>query len=168
MKLYCSISAVALATLAACSDAPNAQASAELSAETPENTAEVPSGTQTQGAGDDKTPIEAVAVRVGLDGPDFDACGGYGQVTGLNPQGDNFLSVRSAPTVAAEEVDRLPQGAGVSMCDHADGWIGIVYQAQGIDDPNCETGSPALAVTPYDGPCRSGWVSERFVELIAG
>ena len=112
--------------------------------------------------------IDARPVRVGFDGPDFDACGSYGVITGLNPDGDNFLSVRAAPTSDAEELDRLTSGTGVSMCEQADGWIGIVYEASGAEGTGCGTGSPVPDVRDYDGPCRSGWVSQRFVELIAG
>ena len=32
---------------------------------------------------------------------DLDACGGYGEVVGLNPQGDGFLAVRSGGLSAA-------------------------------------------------------------------
>ena len=112
--------------------------------------------------------IDARPVRVGFDGPEFDACGGYGEIEGLNPDGDNFLSVRAAPDVDAEELDRLSSGTGVSMCEQADGWIGIVYEASGASGAQCGTGSPVPSVRDYDGPCRSGWVSERFVKLVAG
>lgn len=109
-----------------------------------------------------------VAVRIGTDGPDLDACGGFGQVTGLNPEGDNFLAVRSAPTTQAEEIDSLAQGAGVFMCDYAQGWVGVVYTLSDSDETDCGAGSPVANVQDYSGPCRSGWVSEQYVELIAG
>ncbi len=112
--------------------------------------------------------VDARPVRVGFDGPEFDACGSYGEITGLNPDGDNFLSVRAAPSSDAEELDRLTTGTGVSLCEEADGWIGIVYEASGASGTSCGTGSPVSEVRAYDGPCRSGWVSQRFVELIAG
>lgn len=105
-------------------------------------------------------------VRIGLDGPDFDACGGYGEVTGLNPNGDNFLAVRASPFVGAYELDRLDPSKGVAMCDYEDGWVGIVYDKTGNLD--CGTGSPVSSPRNYEGPCESGWVSEDFVTLIAG
>ncbi len=112
--------------------------------------------------------IEQRPVRIGFDGPEMDACGGYGEITGLNPDGDNFLSVRAAPDAAGEELDRLTSGTGVSMCENVDGWIGIVYEGSGAAGTSCGTGSPVADVSDYDGPCRSGWISQRFVELIAG
>jgi hypothetical protein len=112
--------------------------------------------------------IEPRPVRIGFDGPEMDACGGYGEITGLNPDGDNFLSVRAAPDVDAEELDTLTSGTGVSMCETADGWIGIVYDTSGASGTGCGVSSPVADVRDYSGPCRSGWISQRFVELIAG
>jgi len=112
--------------------------------------------------------VDRRPVRIGFDGPDLDACGAYGEITGLNPDGDNFLSVRTAPNAEAEETDRLTSGTGVSLCETETGWIGIVYQGAGLTGGDCGTGSPVDDVREYDGPCRSGWVSQRYVELIAG
>lgn len=110
--------------------------------------------------------VEFIPVRYGFDGPEMDACGSYGEVTGLNPEGDNYLSVRASPFVGGYELDRLEPGQGVSMCDYKDGWVGIVYDKEGETD--CGTGSPIPEVRDYDKPCSSGWVSEDFVTLIAG
>lgn len=108
------------------------------------------------------------AVMIGQDGPQFDACGGYGQVTGLNPAGDNYLSVRSLPQAGSAELDRIGPDTGVIMCEAVNGFHGIVYRGEGQDDLDCEAGANLDAPEPYSGPCRSGWVSERFVTLIAG
>lgn len=147
-----------------------------------EETTATPEQAGTSQFADDARPIETEAepipttrfaadprpVQVGLDGPNFDACGSYGEIRGLNPDGDNFLSVRAAPTTQADELDRLTTGTGVSLCETSGNWIGIVYDQAGVAGVDCETGSPVPDVRDYDGPCRSGWVSQRFVELIAG
>lgn len=112
--------------------------------------------------------VDPRPVQIGFDGPEFDACGGYGEITGLNADGDNFLSVRAAPSTGSDEIDRLTSGTGVSMCETADGWIGIVYEASGASGTGCGVGSPVASVRNYNGACRSGWVSQRFVELVAG
>lgn len=104
-------------------------------------------------------------IMVGSDGPQMDACGTYAEVANLDPQGDNYLSVRDAPSTATKERDRLDPGQGVSVCDSTDGWVGIVYSKTGED---CGTGSPVDAEQPYPGTCAQGWVDERFVEMIAG
>lgn len=108
------------------------------------------------------------AVMVGRDGPDFDACGGYGEVTGLNPNGDNYLSVRSLPRVDSDELDRLGPDTGVIMCESVRGFEGIVYPGEGQDISDCATSSPGDGPRPYSGPCRSGWVSQTYITLIAG
>lgn len=112
--------------------------------------------------------VPARPVQIGFDGPRFDACAGYGQVTNLNPAGDNTLSVRAAPSGDAEEIDRLGPKRGVSMCQKVGDWIGVVYAPQSEEPIDCGTSSPVQSKRIYEGPCKSGWVNENFVELIAG
>ena len=107
-------------------------------------------------------------VMVGA-GPEFDACGGVGRVKRLNPRGDNFLSVRAAPSTKAREIGRLRGGDLVYMCDAAGGgrWAGIVHEG-GKVDTGCGVTSPVVPARAYRGPCRSGWVASEFVQVIAG
>lgn len=100
-------------------------------------------------------------VLVGGDA-DFDACGAQGEVSGLNPGGDNFLAVRNGPAPDYAELDRLRTGDVVNLCDEFEGWYGIVY------GDNCGVGTPIIDRAPYDGPCRSGWVSMRYITVTAG
>lgn len=107
--------------------------------------------------------------RIGLAGDDLDACLSVGEVTGLNPRGDNFLAVRAEPRAKAREKDRLGPGRLVWLCDEAGDWIGIVYGEDDRDGPaDCGVGTPSATVRPYAGPCRSGWVHSRYVTVIAG
>lgn len=114
--------------------------------------------------------VDARPVMYGLDGPDFDGCGGWGRVKGLNPDGDNFLSVRAAPTTQSSRLDKLKQGHEIWFCDSAKNgeWVGIVYKGEGQDGFECATGPNLDKPRPYPGPCRSGWVHKRYVELLAG
>ena len=105
-------------------------------------------------------------VRIGLNGPELDGCTPYSQVTGLNPRGDNFLSVRAGPSAGTRELDRLRPGQRVWICDEAPGWVGIVYGPRG--STRCNVESPVRRVTAYRGACRSGWVSSRYITPIAG
>ncbi len=105
-------------------------------------------------------------VRYGLNGPELDGCTPYSEIRGLNPRGDNFVSVRAAPSVRARELDRLGPGRRVWICDEVPGWAGIVYGPRG--STGCNVESPIPRVRPYRGPCRSGWVSSRYVTPIAG
>ena len=105
-------------------------------------------------------------VRYGLNGPDLDGCTPYSQITGLDRRGDNFVSVRAAPTVRARELDRLGPGRRVWICEEVSGWTGIVYGPRG--STRCGVESPLPRVRPYRGPCRSGWISSRYITPIAG
>lgn len=95
-------------------------------------------------------------------GPDVGACGALGEVSGLNPKGDNFLAVRDGPATDYAQLDQLHTGDTVNLCDEFEGWYGVVY------GPDCHVGSPMLERRPYDGPCRSGWVSMRYITVTAG
>jgi hypothetical protein len=109
------------------------------------------------------------AVRVGTDGPYASACRGIGSVTNLPGGNDNFLSVREGPSARARQTDKLGDDAPVFLCDqNEDGsWIGIVYQADGYvpvtDECRVEKNIPSRR--PYAGPCLSGWVSAKYIEV---
>ncbi|MEM8696738.1 MAG: SH3 domain-containing protein [Pseudomonadota bacterium] len=109
-------------------------------------------------------------VMIGLDGPDFDACGALGEVANLNPRGDNYLSVRASPSTSGTELNRLGPGTRVLLCDgEGDGWIGIVY-GSGADGELLDCQATDLVPQPraYDGPCNSGWVHGDYISVIAG
>jgi hypothetical protein len=115
------------------------------------------------------TPAAAQPSRpvvLGTPGPFRTGCL-FGDVTSLNPRGDNFLSVRAAPRVSAREIDRLgPRAAQVRLCERTrDGrWYGIVYRRNSVCDVEVWRGRPR----PYRGRCRSGWVSARYITINAG
>jgi hypothetical protein len=102
------------------------------------------------------------------DYPDLDACGSQGEVRGLNPNGDNFLAVREGPGADYAKIDEIHEGQWIILCEEAaDGaWFGIVYDPTGTLD--CGTGSPIAERRDYDGPCPSGWVSSKFITMLAG
>ncbi len=59
--------------------------------------------------------------------PPADACNRFGKVRGLDPNGDNFLSVRTGPGTSYEEVDRIYNGNGVSICSQQGKWLRVKY-----------------------------------------
>ena len=167
------IAASALA-LCACQDAP-----ADGTAETPapeektqapadiavpaETVPEAPGSTDLGYAGPIPMPI-----RVGTNGADMDSCASYGEVSGLNPDGDNYLAVRDAPSTQVKERDRIGNGHGVHVCAEEKGWYGIVYDIEGDSGIDCEVDSPVEQPRNYTGPCAQGWVSKKFVTIVAG
>lgn len=98
---------------------------------------------------------------------ELDACASLGQVVRLDPKGDNFLAVREGPGSKHGERDRLGAGTLVTICDERGAWLGVVYPAPGTK-ADCGVSSPQPERTPYRGPCRSGWVHGRFVDVVAG
>src|SRR4051812_2488679 len=60
----------------------------------------------------------------------FDACSSEGQIVGLKPGGDGFLSVRSGPGARPyREIDRLYNGNRVAICDDDGPWYAVVYES---------------------------------------
>ena len=123
------------------------------------------------GASDDAPQIRAAPsarrVQIGFDGPRFDACASFGRVTNLGADGQS-LPVLAAPAGSAEVIDRIEAGRGVSMCQKVGDWMGVVYAPDADDPIDCGTGSPVPTRRAYEGPCRSGWVDEDFLKLVAG
>jgi hypothetical protein len=108
--------------------------------------------------------VRPIPVMIGGD-PALDACGGLGVVSGEEAGGRHPVPVRTGPGPQHSVVDSLAEGATVWLCDRRDGWIGIVYGAEGQD---CQVSTPVADEIPYAGDCRSGWVEDRHVRLTAG
>ena len=86
-------------------------------------------------------------------------------MTGLNAAGDNFLAVRSGPGSKFAMIDKINTGDPVYICDQHGRWTGIVYTS---GDQDCGVSSPVARRQPYSGPCKSGWVHQKYIRLLAG
>ena len=107
-----------------------------------------------------------VLVMVGGE-PDMDACPSGGTVTGLDPRGDGFLSVRSGPGGAKfREIDRVYNGMSLAICDQVGPWFVVVYSTD--NRAECNVSTPWPRKQAYTGPCRYGWVHSRYVGDLAG
>lgn len=99
---------------------------------------------------------------------ELDACASLGRIVRLDPKGDNFLAVREGPGSQRPELDRLGASALVTICDERGPWLGTVYPAPRTGkETDCGVSSQRQTRSPYDGPCRSGWVHGRFVDVVA-
>src|SRR5262249_37796991 len=86
-----------------------------------------------------------------------------GEVIGLDPNGDNFLSVRSGPGGQPyREIDRLFSSNTVRICGRKAAWLAVVYSAGRQD--SCYISSYGTA-RPYEGPCQYGWVHSRYIKV---
>lgn len=111
------------------------------------------------------TPGDDRPVMVGGD-PDLTACRAFGLVRGLKPGGDGFLALRSGPSANARMIDKLWEMDGVHLCDEAAGWFGVVvYPPNPMLD--CGVSDVLMPRQPYSGPCKTGWVSKNFIEIVA-
>ncbi|WP_419804749.1 hypothetical protein [Terriglobus sp.] len=94
-------------------------------------------------------------------------CQSNGMVVHLDPKGDNYLSVQSGPGGKPYvEKDRLHSGQEVYVCDERGGWYGVIYDLSPMRD--CKYERSRNGRFEYTGPCKYGWVSKRYVEIIAG
>lgn len=118
----------------------------------------------------DADPIapDAVSVRIGELGPNFDACSAAGTSRHIAP--GEGLQVRAAPFETAATSGSIAAGARFFVCtrSHDQRWFGVVYEEGGTLSPGCGVSRPIIERRAYDGPCRSGWISSAFVKVIAG
>lgn len=112
-----------------------------------------------------------------LDGKPIAPGGAVSQISGLKKGGDGFVSVRAGPSTKAEEIGRLTEGSFViAAFEPKRGtsvkFIGVIYDLDNRSEtPMMERcglpeGPPYFDGT-YQGPCKSGWVAERFVKVLA-
>ena len=87
-----------------------------------------------------------------------------GEVVGLDPNGDNFLSVRSGPGGSPyREIDRLFTSDVVYVCGRNAPWLAVVYSPARKARGSCDIASKGMQ-RPYDGPCQYGWVHSRYIK----
>lgn len=114
------------------------------------------------------SPADTATVPVYVGGDaDLDACGAYSRIRRPAGAPPGQVEVRRGPGSRYAVVDRLGDGAEFFSCDSADQWVGIVYPPPGTE-VQCGVSSPIEKRAPYSGPCRSGWVPDAYVELLAG
>jgi hypothetical protein len=94
-------------------------------------------------------------------------------VRGISRHGDGFIAVRSGPGVHYKMIDKLKRnGFIVTACDRKGKWMGIIYGGK-----NCRKDyekymedkrtANRYSRAPYTGPCKSGWVFDRYLKLYA-
>jgi hypothetical protein len=98
----------------------------------------------------------AIPVMIG-GGANTPACSTTAVVSIAGPRRKNLLTVRRGPGLSYREVDRLPNGVQVAICDQTPAWLAIIYSPD-QDIGTCRTDLPSPGRQPYAGPCPSGWI----------
>jgi hypothetical protein len=112
--------------------------------------------------------MKKIDVPVMINADEGDACAN-GEIVGLDPKGDGFLSVRSGPGGRPfSEIDHLFNGSQVYICGQQGPWYSVVYTPDRGLSSECGVSTPWSTRQAYTGPCRYGWVHSRYVKVTAG
>lgn len=110
----------------------------------------------------------ASGVRIGLDGPQEDGCGGIGRILTGTYGSDDTLAVYDDSGADRTRTDQLPNGMLVWLCEAQGEWQGIVYPSGAFQElGDCRVSTPQSEPRRYDGPCKSGWVEASNIVLTA-
>ena len=98
----------------------------------------------------------------------IDACSSFAQVNNLGKGPDAFLAVKDEPNLKAKRVDKIFSGQKLWICEATkDGkWYGVVYPT--TENQDCGVTTVIKNRKPYATPCKSGWVSQKYVTIVAG
>ena len=81
-------------------------------------------------------------------------------------QDGEHLSVRSEPSKKSPRIDQLDPGRFVYICDETAGWYKVFY---GSAASGCGPESPTTGLdVRKTRACKSGWVSDKWVDVISG
>jgi hypothetical protein len=99
--------------------------------------------------------------RTGVLGHDY--CDKIAVPINLDPNGDNFLAVKGAPSLGAKRIHKLGPAAVVRVCgkDKSGLWLKIQYQQNETTRTPCSFEPPISA----EHSCNSGWSYARYLSL---
>jgi hypothetical protein len=110
------------------------------------------------------TPIYVVVSHIQAPTPTGEpALCNYAKVYRL--AGGAKLNVHSAATIQSPEIDSLPNGTVVYICDEIKDWVQIFYG--GIGKP-CKAGTSEGLPETQRRDCHSGWVQQKWINVISG
>jgi hypothetical protein len=113
------------------------------------------------------SPPDRVAVLLRYD-PNMDACPSTVRPKLPHRGRDGYLSLRVGPGTAWPETDRLKPGTLMFECENTGEWAAVIVQPAGGGDCAIPRPTAKKPLLRYEGPCRRGWISARFVETVAG
>ena len=101
------------------------------------------------------------SVVIGGEGAEVDACPSLGVTT-------KSVHLRAGPGTRFSSAKIIPSGTHLHICSSNKNreWTSVVLAIDGMLD--CKVSSPVPHPQPYTGPCPYGWISTRYVKVIAG
>ncbi|MFK8138693.1 MAG: hypothetical protein AB8E15_10060 [Bdellovibrionales bacterium] len=90
----------------------------------------------------------------------MDACDGWGYT-----KAEATMASKDLET-GLTSVSIIPAGTKVTFCDYNSGYHGVLIHEEKVSCGGGDINVPKR--TSYDGPCKSGWIKEEFLEFIAG
>jgi hypothetical protein len=78
------------------------------------------------------------------------------------------LNVRAGPGLTHPVIARLSDGQRVSICQRREGWVGVLVLRTGPGASDCQASDAGPKPMPYAGPCASGWITAKYVRMLAG
>ena len=77
------------------------------------------------------------------------------------------VGIPAAYNIRAHRIDKIFNGQKLWICEESkDGkWLGVVYPSNQKQD--CGVSSPIKKQKSYDGPCKAGWVSKKYITILA-
>jgi hypothetical protein len=78
---------------------------------------------------------------------------------------DDFLALKTGPGVDFPRIAKLPNLQFLIICSGQHGpkgWIAVIVE-DGRGIAGCFPGNSDVRAGPYAGPCKAGWVSEKYV-----
>jgi len=106
-------------------------------------------------------PLASRPVMIGTEGASLPACASTSQVKA------GGTDVYWAPNETRAVKAKLAGAMKVSVCEATDddAWFGVVFAAPGLDPDLCGVGRPVANAREYQGPCRWGWIKGGTVQL---
>ena len=79
------------------------------------------------------------------------------------------LNLRAGPGFNHPVIARLAAGRSVSICQRLQGgWVGILVHRSTPGARDCGVSDAGSKPMAYTGACDSGWVSEKYLRILAG
>jgi len=86
----------------------------------------------------------------------------------LSIRASTKLNLRAGPGLTYSVIAQLSADQRISICQRRDGWVGVLVLRTSTGPSDCQVSDAGPKPTSYAGPCVSGWLSAKYVRILAG